>query len=156
MRNYNSKNFFVTASQLDDCVFLTQTVHNPIVGTRELPYTYRVLEKTIPSIFKNHCDNYKKYPFVKEVKDTEVGHLYEHLILEYLKLIGVKKFGKADFSGETSWDWAREKKGTFRIIIYSNKSQNNLFNHAFKKATLVLEKIYNGQRAGSVPRPPAI
>lgn len=151
MRKYRSPNFSVLARQLDDCVILTQEIHNSATTTKDLPSTFSVLNQTIPSIFDNYCYNQNKYSFKKEVKNTEVGHLYEHLILENLKIFKIDSCGKADVRGETHWDWIKDKKGTFNIVVYSDRGENGFFNKALGKATEVLEMIYATQKAGMPP-----
>src|SRR5688572_29431065 len=53
-------------------------------STKNIPQTYLLLEKHLPSILRSKCFNQNNYPFKIEVLDTEIGHLFEHILLEYL------------------------------------------------------------------------
>lgn len=141
--NYISKNFQINIQELKGRVVLTQNVINPIVHTSFLPRTLEVLQKRVPTIFDNKCYNGNGFSFGKESGSTEVGHLFEHLIIENLKLIAIKKCGKGDFKGETSWDWAKEKRGVFNIVVYSDGGLKKIFPIAFKKAVEVMEEIFD-------------
>lgn len=101
-----------------------------------------MLEKNIPTIFENECFNYKKVSFRKEVENTEIGHLLEHMILENLKLLAEEKYGKGDFRGETKWNWKKDKKGKFNIVISAKEIEEEMFIRAFDKSVSLLEKIY--------------
>ncbi|KKR25220.1 MAG: hypothetical protein UT56_C0002G0034 [Candidatus Levybacteria bacterium GW2011_GWB1_39_7] len=57
---------------------------DPIIETDQLPKTFEILNKMLPSIFKSKCYNDKNLPFFIEVRSTEIGHLFEHIMLEYI------------------------------------------------------------------------
>ncbi len=141
MKNYFSQNFEASAHQYEDRVLLTQKVFSE-VSTKNLPNTTALLTKDLPAIFNNVCHNAQNLPFRKEVRSTQVGHLFEHILLENLKNLAVKQNGHGYFKGETTWDWDKEAYGKFNIIIYSNRANLPQFSQAFDKATALLEKIY--------------
>lgn len=120
--NYISPYFKITGQRRRNKVFLTQEVLHPACHTNCLPSTVNVLEEYIPTIFENECFNYKKVPFRKEAENTEIGHLFEHMLLENLKLLSEEKYGHGDFSGETRWNWKKNKKGRFDIVISAKKN----------------------------------
>lgn len=152
MKDYHSHNFHVNFEQKADRVVLAQEVFNPALYTEDLPCTLAVLEKRIPTIFTNHCRNGKGYTFKREAKNTEVGHLFEHLILENLKLLALKKRKTADYRGVTSWDWSNNRRGSFDIVVYSGKKDKKLFSIAFAKSVRIMEEIFGiKQRAGGFP-----
>lgn len=139
---YTSPNFLLKLKEENDKLLLTQQILHPAVNTCELPKTLSVLTNTLPSIFTNKCYNYKGLPFKKEVQATQVGHLLEHLILENLKIMAMKEFGKACYRGETSWDWIQESYGKFNIVIESDAKSKKFYKEAIKNAIEVLEEIY--------------
>src|SRR5579859_7486648 len=70
------------------------------VSTKDFPNTFDLLEKFLPSILYSQCFNDEKIPFCQEVKQTEIGHLFEHILLEYLCLNKISFGGKkATYSG---------------------------------------------------------
>lgn len=140
--NYISPYFRITGQKRRNKVFLTQEVLHPACHTNCLPGTVNMLEKNIPTIFENECFNYKKVSFRKEVENTEIGHLLEHMILENLKLLAEEKYGKGDFRGETKWNWKKDKKGKFNIVISAKEIEEEMFIRAFDKSVSLLEKIY--------------
>lgn len=121
-------------------------VFSPILNTREIPETYTTLEQELPSIFTSRCFNENNFPFDEEVNQTEIGHLFEHIILEYLCLLKIEKgAGEAVFSGETNWNWEREKRGIFHIQIHIGQKDNELIVAAIQKSIVLLEFIMQPQ-----------
>src|SRR5258706_436221 len=78
-------------------------LNTPIVNTRELPETYQLLETDLPSILRSQCFNELHLPFASEVKSTEIGHLFEHILLEYLCISKLEQgiSNRASYSGNT-------------------------------------------------------
>lgn len=105
-----------------------------IIYTGELPHTYKTLEAALPTIFKSKCYNSEKLPFHKEVKNTELGHLFEHILLEYLCDAKIEKGAKrATFSGHTEWNWQRDLRGTFHITLGIKKEDLSFLEVALEK-----------------------
>lgn len=120
---------------------ITMTLFIPTVSTKDMPWTYTILERHLPSILRSTCFNEEKLPFSTEVRRTEIGHLFEHILLEYLcqeKLL--KGFDKAVFSGNTQWNWKRDPRGMFHIYINMHYSDTDIFPPALEK-TIDLAKI---------------
>src|SRR5690554_307945 len=59
--------------------------------TAAFPHVVSILDQHIPSIFTGTCFNERNVPFREEVIDTELGHLFEHLVIEYLFLQNPEK-----------------------------------------------------------------
>lgn len=113
-----------------------------LLYTSQLTATLKVLRKHVPSIFTCECFNEDGHPFKEEVKNTELGHLFEHILLEFLckeKLHHGCDF--ADFSGVTNWNWKRDPRGTFHIHIKVNKEESAYFYAALKSAIDILNLI---------------
>lgn len=142
MTVYKSRNFSLNIIQDSDKVYLAQQVHNPVVNTKDLPGTVLFLKENLPTIFDNDCYNPGGNSFENEVCKTEIGHLFEHMLLEYLKLEVEKREGRADFKGVTSWDWNKNKYGSFSIEIESGENYQNDLRVALVNAIENLEKIF--------------
>ena len=114
------------------------------VNTGELPHTYSTLSRLLPSVLKTKCFNDHNYPFTTEVKKTEIGHLFEHLMLDYIcqyKLaMGDKKVSVA---GVTDWNWRRDPYGTFHITLEVGRAESTAFNEAFKNSIRIFEVLFN-------------
>lgn len=159
---YKSKNFSVSLRQKEDKVLLTQHIWGNYINTKSFPTTYSVLAQNIPSIFENECFNEEGIPFSHEVKSTEIGHLFEHLILEFLKLEHLSEYGDADISGFTEWDWEKDAIGIFNIeiscssLLYPHRTLKKSVIKAILKASAVLEEIFSSginQEVGMTPLP---
>lgn len=115
---------------------------DPIIYTSELPHTYKTLKGALPTILKSKCYNSEKLPFHKEVKNTELGHLFEHIILEYLCDAKIEKGAKrATFSGHTDWNWQKDLRGTFHITLNIKNHDMHLLDTAIEKTLEVFHLI---------------
>src|SRR5690349_14105830 len=63
------------------------------------------LRTELSSILTCECDNPGNKPFAQEVENTELGHLFEHILLEYLvqEKLACGEL-EASFEGRTYWD----------------------------------------------------
>lgn len=136
-------NFFTLRIQLCssfttiDMEFLT-----PIINTVDLPHTKKILKKHLPTVLESKCFNTDYLPFSQEVKRTEIGHLFEHILLEYLCFSKLDHgFKKASYSGETSWNWRLENRGIFHISIDVGKTDATIFFGALKPTVDLINKI---------------
>lgn len=111
-----------------------------LLSTQSLPMTNRMLDEHLPSIFTSTCYNPQNLRFEDEVKKTEIAHLFEHIILEYLVLSSLQKSNRV-YEGVTSWDWRKEKRGTFRIKINVGIKESFHLAVAIDKAYKLLSKI---------------
>ena len=121
---------------------MSLTVDTPHISTKAFPATYKILDESIPSVLTSQCFNDQNLPFCVEVKATEMGHLLEHVLLEYLCIEKLNNGSEeADFSGETSWNWTREPHGTFTIAINCPMNDYIFFFPALEKSIQIIEKI---------------
>lgn len=112
------------------------------VTTSHMPHTITVLEKELPTILQSKCFNEGNVPFYKEVLSTELGHLFEHILLEYLCIAKIGMgFEEAMFSGITKWDWNKEPYGTFHIALDMREEDMLFLTPALKKTKVLFEKI---------------
>ncbi len=106
--------------QSKDTTVITMQLFTKIVNTQAIPLTLSILKKSLPSILQSQCFNDKKLPFSEELQETEVGHLFEHILLEYLCISKLSHgYKRASYSGVTNWNWRKDPWGTFHITIYT-------------------------------------
>lgn len=125
---------------------IKMTLDTDFFHTNHLPSTVGQLRKSLPKILKSKCYNDDNLPFRKEVLNTEIGHLFEHILLEYLcnaKISGGAK--RAVFRGLTSWDWQKDSKGIFYITLYIQPEDIKFLQTALKSSILLFNRIINGR-----------
>jgi hypothetical protein len=118
----------------------------PTVNTKDIPWTFPLLQKNLPAVLQSMCFNEEKLPFAIEVRRTEIGHLFEHILLEYLceeKLL--KGCNEAMFSGRTKWNWERDPWGMFHITIKMPLSDTDIFSPALEKSIRLLKTIIRNE-----------
>lgn len=116
----------------------------PTVTTGVIPHTYILLKKYLPSILKSKCFNDNNYPFDREVKNTEIGHLFEHILLEYLCMQKMAQgFENPVHNGLTSWNWEKDKRGIFHINIDAGHGNGVILKPALEKSISLTMKILN-------------
>lgn len=114
----------------------------PFNHTDTLDDLESIMKTQLPSILHSRCYNDADLPFSIEMKHTEIGHLFEHILLEYLceeKL--ASGFTNAIYNGCTYWNWAKEKSGTFHISLDAGYADNPLFSKALPKSITLLNQI---------------
>lgn len=72
----------------------------------------RALE-ALPGLASHRCLNDDGRPFAEELADTEVPHLFEHVVLELMANAGSPR----SLRGETAWDFKRDGRGVFRVSL---------------------------------------
>jgi hypothetical protein len=112
------------------------------VTTTNMPHVLGFLKINLPTILQSTCFNDKKQSFAKEVVNTEIGHLFEHILLEYLCREKINAgHNEAMFSGITKWNWNKEEYGTFHIHIDITKREGDLLYFALEHSILLLKRI---------------
>lgn len=144
MDTYHSSlwNYSIDSRVTHECVALTMVLPLPLLHTGLLPHTISILEQNLPAIFYSECINDENLPLKMELKNTEVAHLFEHIILTYLcqQVQGVTAEISC-FTGWTYWNWTQDSTGTFYIEISGNLSLVPDFHHALHQSITLLEKI---------------
>jgi hypothetical protein len=123
-------------------------LHNQI-NTEQIPFITDLLQENLPSVLSTTCYNDLGLPFDEEVRNTEIGHLFEHILLEYLcqnKL--AKGARRATYAGRTTWNWVRDPLGRFHIHLNCGKKDSDILPLALDQ-TVALMKIILGYN----PRP---
>jgi hypothetical protein len=114
------------------------------LNTKEIPTITDLLEENLPSVLLTTCYNDLDLPFHTEVRNTEIGHLFEHILLEYLCQYKIKKGAKrATYVGKTSWNWTRDPMGRFHIHLTCGKKDADILPPALEQ-TVSLMKIILG------------
>jgi hypothetical protein len=139
---YQSSNFsLITLLQHESVRFCLQ-IHNHTVNTRSLPHTFSLLQQNCPQVLDSECFNNQNLAFDEEVKATEIGHLFEHILLEYLcQEKEAAGFSNLSFSGRTNWNWDRSPYGCFHISIQLPWLDHPFLESALFKTILLTEKI---------------
>jgi hypothetical protein len=88
--------------------------------TGQVPHVPRQLFRLLPRLSKHTCHNGDGLSFRQECRNTEIPHLFEHLIIE-LQLQAQQN--ESDLlSGETEWDWREDPRGHFHVFVdYDNE-----------------------------------
>src|SRR5438270_4081834 len=81
----------------------------------QVPDLAQNLFAMLPSLQEHLCYNRNGLSFVEEVADTELGHVFEHVILAILHRRGLY------VRGQTTWNWQRDPLGTYHITISTGK-----------------------------------
>jgi len=132
----HSNNLFsVKIAHSKDSTNIQMDMTIPIVNTKVLPLTSNILNSYLPSIFYSKCFNERNQSFKREVQRTEIGHLFEHIILEYLFLIKESRGSKnVVHNGLTHWNWTEDYHGVFHIDIDCAQKDKEVFYEALTKS----------------------
>lgn len=136
--------FSLAITQRQTSTRITMDLHYNQLNTQELPLIVSLLEKNLPSVLSAICYNEKNLPFNEEVQNTEIGHLFEHILLEYLcqnKL--AKGARRATYAGRTKWNWHKDPMGRFHIHLNCGKKDADILPLALDQ-TVSLMKIILG------------
>ncbi len=115
-----------------------------IYRTDSLSGIVELLQWRLPSILRSTCFNDQGFAFEQEVQNTEFGHLFEHILLEYLCKAKIT-FGarKAVYRGRTSWNWPKQEEGVFKIYVNAYVEDKILFLKALGESIVLMRQICN-------------
>ena len=134
--------FDLSLQESTSTIAITLHIQGDKMTTAHMPYLQRVLKGELPTILRAKCFNEKDIPFHKEVLCTELGHLFEHILLEYLCIAKIRiGCQEAIFSGITKWDWNKDPYGTFHIDLDIEKDDVIFLTLALQKTTHLFQKI---------------
>jgi hypothetical protein len=109
-------------------------------NTKYFPQTVSILSRQLPSILRCTCFNPENLPFSEELRHTEIGHLLEHIILEYLceeKICHGSQ--SATFRGETTW--FKTEPSNFEITIDKEAGDNIYLIKALSRSLSLFNEI---------------
>ncbi len=118
----------------------------PYVNTQKLLHTYSYFKNNLPTILQSDCYNAENLPFNIEIANTELGHLFEHILLEKLceeKILHGQN--EATFSGNTSWNWKKDPYGVFNIFVEIDNSDLNLINNSLLKTCAIFSAFLSNK-----------
>jgi Cyanophycin synthase-like N-terminal domain len=118
------------------------------INTQEIPLVTELLRKNLPSVLATTCYNDQDLPFYREVQNTELGHLFEHILLEYLCQYKMQKGARrATFAGRTTWNWTRDPFGRFHIHLSCGRKDADILPVAIERTVALMKIIlgYNSQ-----------
>ena len=141
---YSVDNFFsLKVFQNEKKVRMTMQFSHDHLSTNIVPSIVPLLHERLPGILKSKCFNTEKLPFLIEVKNTETGHLFEHIVLAYLYELKVAKgFQDVIFNGRTHWNWTKDPRGTFHIIVDCGVNDSDILEIAVAKAITLMKIIF--------------
>jgi hypothetical protein len=149
---YRSPYFTIFRIENKKKLELEMVMNTPIVNTKHLTHTMDFITNHCPNVLKTDCFNDSHLPFRIEVQETEIAHLLEHIILDEWCAQEVSKGAEtATYSGNTSWNWLNEPRGTFHISFDLPKEES-IFIEALSKASLFIDRLFEAnttQRAAS-------
>lgn len=102
----------------------------------QVPRIAERLLRTLPSLAEHRCQNRHGLPFVEELEDSELGHVFEHVVLELLADRGIYT------RGQTTWNWDRDPIGTYQITVSTGKR------HAVKESLLLAQAVFTNLLIG--------
>ncbi len=135
-------NFFsLVITQKQTAAKITMQLLFDQVNTNDIPMIVELLKLYLPNVLTTQCFNDEGYAFRDEVRHTEIGHLFEHILLEYLcQLKMAKGCNRACFTGRTKWNWIRDPKGKFYIHVNCSLKDADILPEAIEK-TIQLMRI---------------
>lgn len=153
MAPIRSSYFDISLEQNNQTINITMHIPREDVTTTKMPYVSKILKKQLPTILRSKCFNEGNIPFYKEVISTELGHLFEHIMLEYLCIAKISLgFQEAMFSGITRWDWNKDPYGTFHIELEVEKDDLLFVSPALNKTIRLFEQILLYPQSLSITR----
>ena len=119
----------------------------PTISTVTLPATLPILRSKLPGVLLTECFNAQNLPFIKEVMNTEIGHLYEHILLQNILESKLEKgHRRFEVVGETEWDWKKEETGTFNLRLNVGANETEILNPCLLKTNELVELILRSKR----------
>lgn len=139
---FRSSQFLIEYNRSASHINCQLQLHTPHITTHTLPNTILLLQKYQPSVLRTRCFNYDNLPFAEEVINTELGHLFEHMLLDQLCSCKLERGWKsARCRGETSWNWEDEPVGMYHIDISAGRLTDTLLQDAFTRSAAIFSYI---------------
>ncbi len=145
--------FSLNIASQKDSIHIQMVMRTSHMTTTLMPETSTILRAILPSILVSRCYNDRNIPFSEEVISTELGHLFEHILLEYLCILKIAKGAKeAIFNGWTDWDWIKEPSGTFHITVDAGRDDESIVEEGMQKTIRLFKMVLNQkQTIRSIP-----
>ena len=142
-QQYDIKNFFsLSITQRKKSTRIVMQLMSQEVNTETIPMIVDLLEEYLPAVLETTCYNENNLPFHLEVRNTEFGHLFEHILLEYLCQLKIAKGApQATYVGRTKWNWYRDPKGRFHINLSCGQRDSDILPQALDKTVALMQTI---------------
>jgi hypothetical protein len=141
--------FSLTVVHRKKSVLLSMQVHNGQHNTDCFCDVVNFLRREAPDVLETTCFNPGNLPFCKEVERTELGHLFEHVLITFLCDEAIKNGAKtAVFDAVTEWNWIENPVGSFEIEIKS-ALDDNLLLPALEKTTTLVSQLFGSRPAAA-------
>lgn len=142
----NNRYFSVAAQIRDDKVEMNFKVNSNFVSTSSFPRTHDILEKEYPEVLRTNCFNEFGLPFDKEVVNTELAHLFEHILIQKLAYKRYQK-SKVDkqYTGETEWCCDNEPVKEYNITLNANVADIDVFPEALAESSSLVSSIMSSK-----------
>jgi hypothetical protein len=155
MQTYVVKNLFslaITQKKTRTRIVMDLLYHQ--INTQKIPAVTQLLQENLPSVLATTCYNDLGLSFEEEVKNTEIGHLFEHILLEYLCQSKISRGARrATYAGRTKWNWVRDPFGRFHIHLTCGKKDADILPLALEQTVSLMKIIlgYHSQPIFSSP-----
>ena len=83
------------------------------IRTSAYPEAVASILELLPGLSRHRCECGSAHGIERELADTELPHLLEHVVLELMVLAGSPR----TLAGCTTWDFKRDGKGVFHVRI---------------------------------------
>ncbi len=123
---------------------------NDVITTQQFPHTLQFLKLHAPKVLKTKCFNSLNLSFKQEVINTELGHLFEHILLSYLCEEKIEAGAdSAIFDAVTHWNWKRFPKGNFKIVLQGKIDKKLLFT-AVTRSIKITDLLFSTNTADTI------
>lgn len=141
--------FSFTVTHRQKSVVLSMQVHNGQHNTDCFCDVVGFLRKQAPDVLETTCFNPNNLPFCKEVEKTELGHLFEHVLITFLCDEAIKNGAKAvEYDAVTEWNWLKNPVGSFEIEIKA-VLDDALLLPALEKTTSLVSQLFGARPAAA-------
>ncbi len=139
---FHSPLFDLKIRQALRATIIDMQLHGSIINTYDLPETLNFLKNNYPRVLNTQCFNEDNRPFEIEVIQTEIGHLFEHILIDKLCALKIKSGAtSAVFNGLTSWNWKKNPLGSFQIWVDIGKKDFEIFIQGLQTTISLTKKL---------------
>ncbi len=142
---YSSSDFVIRVHIGDTETYIYTKFFTEEFSTLEFFNTVNVLKAQIPGVLETICHNDLNLPFCEEVKNTELAHLFEHILIQELADARNAQGNYKDYSGETAWDWTADEKGVFHVTISATSEDLDIIEESCNKSVGILSEILSSK-----------
>jgi hypothetical protein len=115
------------------------------LSTKDIKNVRELIEFYYPSVLTTKCHNPNHLSFEKEVENTPLAHLFEHILIQNIKEI--QEEGKESVcclpavSARTKWNWNSDPRGVFHITISGCALESVLLELAINRSIAIYNSI---------------